>query len=228
MISIQAVVASSMISFWGIGDTSDAYLALMVQQSAQQLAELNRLLKVANQSSETLNKALDMSEKLQRGIDKTLQSYRRSKQFQEALVRLGQNRSLKGFRENAEDVRDYVDFYKEIFPKKAEQDQDRRKDYDEFQEQVQKTSEADMKEIDSLEKELVSASPARSQQISAQIQLKQLESQVITRQQLARLLEENNQLREEAARERRRRQMEAFASDKLVQERWQKGWEPKR
>lgn len=228
MITIQAVVISSMISLFGIGDTGDAHLAMLVAQSAQQLSELNRMLKVANQSSETLNKALELSEKLQQGIDKTLQSYRRGKEFQEALVRLGKNRRLKDFRENAEDVRDYLEYYKELFPEKAKPDQERRKDYDDFQEQVQKTAETDMKEIDSLEKELLAASPARSQQISAQIQLKQLESQVISRQQLSRILEENNQLREEAARTRRRQQMEAAASQKLVEERWKDSWEPKR
>lgn len=228
MISIQSIVLSSTISLFGIGDTGDAHLAVLVSQSAQQLAELNRLLKTANQTSQTLNTALELSEKLQRGIDQTLQSYRRTKQFQEALVRLGRNRDLKGFRENAEDVRDYVDYYAALFPKKAAQDQERRRDYDEFQDQVQKTAESDMKEIDSLEKDLVGASPARAQQISAQIQLKQLESQVITRQQLARLLEENNQLREEAARDRRRKQMEETASKKLIEDRWKKSWEPKR
>jgi len=228
MISINSIILSSTISLFGIGDTGDAHLAMLVAQSAQQLSELNRVLKVANHSSQTLNTALDLSEKLQRGIDQTLQSYRRTKHFQEAIVRLGKNRNLKGFRENAEDVRDYVDHYAAIFPKKAEQDKERRRDYDDFQVQLQKTSESDMKEIDALEKDLINASPARSQQISAQIQLKQLESQVITRQQLARLLDENNQLREEAARDRRRKQMEDASSQKLIEERWNKSWEPKR
>lgn len=228
MLSLQIVVSSSLISLFGIGDTGDAHLAILVQQSAQQLAELNRMLKVANQSSDTLNKALEMSEKMQRGIDKSLQSYRRAKEFQDALVRLGKNRSLKGFRENAEEVRDYMDYYKDLFPKKAEQDEDRRSDFDSFQNEVQKTSEADMKEVEALEKELLTASPARAQQVSAQIQLKQLEGQIVERQQMARLIEENNQLREEAARERRRLAMEEAAASKLVEDRWKKSWEPKR
>lgn len=228
MILTQVIMASSIISFMGIGDTGDAQLTILVQQSAQNLLELNRLLKVANQSSETLEKALEMSEKLQAGIDKTLQSYRASKEFQEALIRLGKNRSLKGFRENAEEVRDYMDYYKNLFPERAEKDDERRKDFNSFQNEVQKTAEADLKETETLERELSAASPARAQQISAQIQLKQLEGQIVGRQQMARLIEENNQLREEAARERRRRAMEEDQASKLIQTRWNGSWEPKR
>ena len=228
MLSLQTFALSNFISFMGIGDTSDAQLFLLVQQSAQQLNELNRLIKVANQSSETMNKALEMSEKLQAGIDKSLKSFRSAKEFEESLVRLGQNRSLRGFRENAEEVRDYMGDYKDLFPERAKADDERRKDFNSFQTEVQKTSEADLKETDSLERELSKASPGRAQQISAQIQLKQLEGQIISRQQMARLIEENNQLREESARERRKTSMEEAASKKLIEDRWKNSWEPKR
>jgi hypothetical protein len=226
--ALHTFIASQLISFLGIGDTGDAQLAILVSQSAQQLAELNRLLSVANQSSETLNRALEMTEKVQAGIDRSLKSYRTAKEFQDAIVRLGKNRSLKGFRENAEEVRDYMETYKDLFPERAKIDDERRKDFDSFQNEVQKTSEADLREIEALDRELLSASPARSQQISAQIQLKQLEGQIVSRQQIARLIEENNQLREEAARERRRRAMEDVAARKLVEDRWKSSWEPKR
>ncbi len=228
MPSFSVVIASQLITFLGIGDTGDAQLAILVQQSAQQLTELNRLLKVANQSSESLDRALELTEKLQRGIDESLKSYRSAKAFQEALVQLGKNRSLRDFRESAEEVRDYIETYRALFPENAQRDDERRREFDSFQNEVQKTSEADQREIDELEKELLSASPARAQQISAQIQLKQLEGQIVSRQQLSRLIEENNQLREEGARERRRKAMEDFESRKLIEQRWKQGWEPAR
>ncbi len=228
ILNLQILAATSLVSIFGVGDTGDAHLAVLVAQSAQQLAELNRLLKVANQSQEAMNRAVEMAEKVQAGIDKSLNTFRKAKEFQEAVVRLGKNRNLKEFRQNAEEVRDYVHYYKDLFPEKAKADEERRKDYDSFQDQIQKTSESDLKEIDSLERELKGASPARAQQISAQIQLKQLESQVVTRQQLARLIEENNQLREEAARERRRQAIEDLQSSKMVEQRWKGSWEPKR
>ena len=228
MISLHSFLASSMISIFGIGDTGDAHLTILVQQSAQQLMELNRLLSAANQSSEALNRAVEMTEKMQAGIDKALVSYRRTKAFQDTLLRLGKNRSLKQFRENAEEVRDYMDFYQSLFPERAKNDDDRRKDFNDFQSEVQKTSEADLKEVDELEKELAGASPARAQQIAAHIQLKQLEGTIVSRQQLSRLIDENNQLREEAARERRRKLMEDESSKRLIESRWKSGWEPKR
>jgi len=230
MIFIQSIVFSSVIGFWGIGDTSDAYLSVLVTQSASQLAELQKIMKTADVTVKQLDQAVDLAEKMQSGIDKVLKPLEKSRQFQQALMRLKDVRSMKDLRYGAQEVRDYFDNYKKLFPEKSRQEEERRKDYESFEQQVSKTNRADLEEIQRLETEIArdsasgNFSPGRAQQVSTQIQLKQWESQVLMREQVQRLMDENNTLREEIARRRRKEEIQQKLDETLVKSKWKSGW----
>lgn len=218
------------VSLFGIADTSDAHLAVLVSQSAAQLSELQSLLKTSNMTSKQLNDAVELADKMQRGIDQVLKPLEKSKQFQDAIMNIKDARNLKELRYGAVEVRDYFDTYKSFFPEKAEEENQRREDYENFEKEVSQANRADLDEIKSLENEILrdSASgrfsPARAQQVSAQIQLKQWESQILLREQIQRLMDENNTLREEIARERRKKEIQEEMDSKLIESRWRDGW----
>jgi len=230
VISIQSLVLSSAIGLFGIGDTSDAYLSVLVTQSASQLIELQKILKTADVTVKQLDQAVDLAEKMQSGIDKVLKPIEKSRQFQQALMRLKDARSIKELRYGAEEVRDYFDHYKTMFPEKSRQEEERRRDYERFEQEVSKSNRADLEEIQRLEAEIAkdsasgNFSPARAQQVSAQIQLKQWESQILMREQMQRLMDENNTLREEIARRRRKEEIQQKLDESLVKSKWKAGW----
>lgn len=230
MLNVQLLILHGMVSLFGIGDTSDAYLSVLVTQSASQLAELQSILKTADVTVKQLDQAVDLAEKMQSGIDKILKPIERSRQFQRALMQLKDARSLKELRYGAEEVRDYMDSYKALFPEKSKKEEERRSDYENFEKEVSKANRSDLEEIEKLEREISndsangSFSPARAQQVSAQIQLKQWESQVLLREQIQRLIDENNTLKEEIARKRRQEEIQNKLDRELVQKKWQAGW----
>ena len=230
MILAPGIVLFMAVGFWGVGDTSDAYLSVLVTQSASQLAELQKLLKTADLTVRQLDQAVDLAEKVQSGIDKALKPIEKSKQFQKALMRLRESSSLKDLRYGAEDVRDYLETYKAYFPEKSKKEEERRKEYEAFEKEMSKSNRADLEEIEKIEAEITKDSatgqfsPGRAQQISAQIQLKQWEGQVLQREQMQRLMDENNTLREEIARERRKNEIQQKQDESLVKSKWEKGW----
>lgn len=230
MLNAQIFILQGMISLFGIGDTSDAYLSVLVTQSASQLAELQSILKTADITVKQLDQAVELAEKMQTGIDKVLKPIEKSRQFQRALMQLKDARSLKDLRYGAEEVRDYMDSYKALFPEKSKKEEERRNDYENFEKQVSSANRSDLDEIEKLEREISndsasgSFSPARAQQLSTQIQLKQWESQVLLREQIQRLIDENNTLKEEVARKRRQEEIQNKLDRELVQKKWQAGW----
>lgn len=226
----KILILSSLINLFGIGDTSDAYLGLLVSQSASQLMELQKLLKTADMTVKQLDQAVEIADKVQTGIDKVLRPLEKSRQFQQAIMRLKDARNLKELRYGAEEVRDYLDAYKALFPEKSRAEEERRKDYESFEKEVSKSNRADLDEIEKLQREIETDSasgkfsPGRAQQVSTQIQLKQWESQVLQREQMQRLIDENNTLREEVARERRKGEIQQKLDEEMVKSKWQKGW----
>lgn len=230
MLSLQLTVFSGMISLFGIGDTSEGYLAVLISQSASQLVELQSLLKATNTTVKQLDQAVLLSQKMQAGIDKVLKPIEKSRQFQRALLELKEARTIKDLRYGAEEVRDYMDSYKTLFPEKSRKEELRRSDYESFEKQVTSANRADLDEIEKLEREISedsakgTFSPGRAQQLSAQIQLKQWESQVLLREQMQRLIDENNTLREEVSRKRREEEIQNKLDREMVQRKWQSGW----
>lgn len=226
---IQILTFSS-IKFLGIGDTGDVYLAQLVMQASMQLNEMNKILNTANMTSKQLQQAVSMTEDMQRGIDQVISPLKKTRQFKMAIERLRSSRDLKEIRYGAEDVRDYLDYYESLFPEKAKADQERRENYEAFEKQIELANQADLEEIERLENEIHEQSirgdfsPGRANQISTQIQLKNWESQVLLREQLQRLMDENNTLREEVARTRRREEIQNKLDGEFVRRRVEKGW----
>lgn len=227
MMSLPTIVLWGTVSF---GFTSDAQLAILVAQSASQLAELQALLKQANVTSKQVTQAVELADKMQKGIDGVLKPIEKSRQFQKALMRIKDSRDLKDLRYGATEVRDYLDYYRQLFPEKYEEEKQRRADYEQFEKEISQANRADLDEISRLESEIVQGSasghfsPARAQQLSAQILLKQWESQVLLREQLQRLIDENNTLREEVARGRRKSEIQQEMDSDLIQNRWRDSW----
>jgi len=230
MITIYSAVFSGLVSLFGIGDTSDAHLAILITQSAQQLVELQKLLKTADLTVKQLDQAVELADKMQTGIDQVIKPLEKARQFQKALIRLKESRNVRDLRYGAEEVRDYMDYYKRLFPEKSHEEEQRRSDYETFEREISKTNRSDLEEIERLENEIArdsatgKFSPARAQQISAQIQLKTWESQVVMREQIQRLIDENNTLREEIARRRRKEEIQSKMDSDLIETRWKSGW----
>lgn len=230
MIQLTSILLWCNINLFGIGDTSDAHLAVLVSQSMAQLSELQSLLKTANMTSKQLDQAVELADRMQKGIDQVLKPIQRSRQFQRALMRVKDARNLKELRYGAEEVRDYLDYYEQLFPEKYEAEKERREDYENFEKAVSNANRSDLDEINRLESEIVQGSstgafsPARAQQLSAQIQLKQWESQVLLREQIQRLIDENNTLREEIARNRRKKEIQEELDSQLIEKRWKESW----
>jgi hypothetical protein len=225
-----SILCFSSIKLFGIGDTGDFYLQQILIQSLAQIQEMEKLLGAANLSNSQLKQAVAMAENMQRGIDKVIKPLEQTRQFKQALIRIGESKSLQEIRYGAEEVRDYLDSYERFFPERARVDQERRLEYKEFERHIKAVNQSDLAAIEKLETEIHRESargefsPGRASQISAQIQLKNWESQVLLREQIQRLLDENNTLREEVGRNRRREEIQSRLDSEFVQRRFEKGW----
>lgn len=215
--SIQSIVLSSVISLFGIGDTSDAHLALIVANTAQQLSELQKLLDTAGKTSKTLDQALALTQKVQEGIDTALRTKENTLRFKKAIEKLKDTRDLRGARYNVEELRDYFDHYKKLFPKKAErieQDDSEQKQLDTVRAQLRRER---LSEIERLSNEVATAQPERAKQLTADIQLKQLEQMMLLQEELYELRKQNRYLVENERRRKAQEDMEMLSSERFLE-----------
>lgn len=217
MIHLQTIVLHGMISLFGVFDTSDAHLALIVANTAQQLSELQKLLAMADKSSKTLNQALELTHRVQEGIDQAMRTKENTLRFQKALTRLKNTRDLQGARYNVEELRDYMASYQRLFPEKAEHilNEDRK---EEEAETIRAALKRDrLSELERLSDEVSTAKPERAKQLSADIQLKQLEQMMLLQEELYELRRQNQFLVENERRRRAQGDMESLSSQHFLE-----------
>lgn len=217
MISIQSLVLSSVISLFGVGDTSDAHLALIVANTAQQLSELQKLLDTAGKTSKTLDQALALTHKVQEGIDTALRTKENTIRFKRAIEKLKDTRDLRGARYNVDELRDYFDHYKKLFPEKAEriqEDDQEQKELDTVRAQLRRER---LSEIERLSDEVATAQPERAKQLAADIQLKQLEQMMLLQEELYELRKQNRYLVENERRRKAQEDMETLSSERFLE-----------
>lgn len=217
MISLQTVVLSGMISLFGIGDTSDAHLAIIVANTAQQLSELQKLLDTAGKTSKTLNQALELTQRVQEGIDQAMRTKENTLRFKRALERLKDVRGLKDARYNIDELRDYMDRYQRLFPERAkkilQQDQENQKN-DAIRAELKSER---LSELERLSEEVATAKPERAKQLSADIQLKQLEQMMLLQEELYELRKQNRYLVENERRRKSQEDLETLSSQHFLE-----------
>lgn len=217
MMSVQIFVLNGMISIFGIGDTSDAHLAIIVANTAQQLSELQKLLETAGKTSKTLNQALELTQKVQEGIDQAMRTKENTLRFKKALERLKDVRSLRQTRYDIDELRDYMDRYQQLFPEQAKkilkEDQE-NKEVDAVRAELKSER---LSELERLSEEVAVAKPERANQLSADIQLKQLEQMMLLQEELYELRKQNRYLVENDRRQKAKEDLETLSSQHFLE-----------
>lgn len=217
MINLQVLVFHGMISLFGIGDTSDAHLAIIVANTAQQLSELQKLLDAAGKTSKTLNQALELTQKVQEGIDQAMRTKENTLRFKQALERLKDVRTLKETRYNIDELRDYMDRYQRLFPERAKQilvEDQQNKEADTVRAELKNER---LSELERLSQEVAVAKPERAKQLSADIQLKQLEQMMLLQEELYELRKQNRYLVENQRRRKAQEDLETLSSQHFLE-----------
>jgi len=224
MVTLKAIILSQAIQLWGIADTGDAHLAILVAQTAEQLAEIQKLLDTANKSSKTLDRALELTRKAQEGIDKTLRTKRNTEHLVRTIKRLKETGSLKEARYNIEDIQDYMRGYKKMFPERAkrlEKANQIRKERELFKRTL---DEDRLRELERISAEVAVAKPERANQLSADIQVKQLEQMMLLQEELYELRKQNGFLVEMEQRRLANEQMENIYGDAALKHAVKNNW----
>lgn len=217
MMNFQILVLHGMISIFGIGDTSDAHLAIIVANTAQQISELQKLLETAGKTSKTLNQALELTQRVQEGIDQAMRTKENTLRFKRALERLKDVRSLKETRYNIEELRDYMGRYQKLFPERA-----KKITLEDQENKAADTVRAELKnerlsELERLSQEVAVAKPERAKQLSADIQLKQLEQMMLLQEELYELRKQNRYLVENERRRKAQEDLENLSSQHFLE-----------
>jgi len=205
---MKSFVLFSLINLWGVGDTSDAHLMVLVSQSAQQLSELQQLLETANITSEQLKKSVELSEKLQKGMDKALEPFRASRRFQKLIEKIKKTRSLRHARYRLEESKDLTNEFKNMFPEEAKELEEDKKLQNQLQDYFRKSNDQDLDDIHQMQDRFNRAAPGERDVLSQQATLKSVESQIVMRRQLQQLTEQMSVLVSQIEAERKQKEIE--------------------
>lgn len=217
MMAAQVFVLHSMISLFGIGDTSDAHLAIIVANTAQQISELQKLLEMTGKTSRTLNQALELTQKVQEGIDQVMRTKENTLRFKRAIERLKNVRELKEARYNVEELRDYMDRYQRLFPEKAKKILEQDHETEETDAVRAELKRERLSELERLSQEVSVAKPERANQLQADIQLKQLEQMMLLQEELYELRKQNRYLVENERRRKAQEDLETLSSQHFLE-----------
>ncbi len=217
MMAPQVFVLHSMISLFGIGDTSDAHLAIIVANTAQQISELQKLLEMTGKTSRTLNQALELTQKVQEGIDQAMRTKENTLRFKRAIERLKNVRELKEARYNVEELRDYMDRYQRLFPDKAKKILEQDHETEETDAVRAELKRERLSELERLSQEVSVAKPERANQLQADIQVKQLEQMMLLQEELYELRKQNRYLVENERRRKAQEDLETLSSQHFLE-----------
>ena len=209
-----------LVSVLNLPGAETAQLAILVQQSAQQLEQIKEIVKNSKSQSEDFHRAVELANKLTQGIDSALKPFSRSNEFQKAIIAVQQSQDYKSTHYAPDVARDYMQIYQEYFPRQAKENKEDYQSYKEFQKQVVQANSADLTDLDRMQKEIASAPPAQLPKLAADANSKTWASNVRISVQLTELIKEMRALREEIFSQRvkeeaKEKQREQYLNDAM-------------
>jgi hypothetical protein len=174
---------------------ADPQLTVLVTQTSQQILEIQKLLKEVGKTSEAVDGALKIAQEAQKGIDAAMKIRRNTRSFSRAVENVARARSIKDARWAIQDSKDYWEYYRGLFPERAEameREDESRSARDDLL--VERRTEI-LRELQELTREMdQNPSPGRSQQIALEVQMRILQEQILTREIIAESLRTNESM----------------------------------
>jgi hypothetical protein len=196
--------------------TENGNLLILIQQSQQQIQQLNKILQTNELTSAQIERALALSERLNAGIDAVLKPLESSKEYQQALLRVQQQNEFERTRPVPSSDHDALADYEKYFPDEAKNHENDSKAFKEFQANSVRANAADLQDLATLDKTLKEAAPGELPKIQAQVTSKTWEANLRLSAQLTAMLKEIRSLQEELAEQKRKAKVDAIRNSEAM------------